>query len=182
MDSDVVLETLFERQLAKANHEQQKNANGIAQREAVPAAAEDDGGFSAFGAGDDDGGFSAFGNEDQDSASSSSAAPARVQSKEKPGIVKIRDSQGRVSCKMVFDKKACAILLGRAGNGGKGKTRSSIKNRSGALSVGVRYDITLTEYADGESDREGNLVRRHQSGLYLWRCSLIAHGIRMGST
>ena len=70
MDSDVVLETLFERQLAKVNHEQQKNANGIAQREAVPAAAEDDGGFSAFGAGDDDGGFSAFGNEDQDSASS----------------------------------------------------------------------------------------------------------------
>ena len=90
---DVVLETLFERQLAKANHEQQKNADGIAQREAVPAAAEDDGGFSAFGAGDDDGGFSAFGNEDQDSASSSRAAPARAQSKEKPGIVKIRDSQ-----------------------------------------------------------------------------------------
>lgn len=111
MDSDVVLEALFEQQL--------ENASSL-----VPDAST---------------GSLGNGLDDND-----------------PGTVKIRDSHGRVSCKMHFDKKARALLLGRAGNLGRGKTRSSIKNRIGSLSVGVRYDITLTEYGDGEKDGEGN--------------------------
>lgn len=80
-------------------------------------------------------------------------------------------------------KRHARCYSGGAGNGGKGKTRSSIKDRAGALSVGARYDITLTEYAEGERDGEGNpyveapewlvpmalLIDRawHTHGLYL---------------